>query len=182
MFIDAKIETERLILRPYIQEDAEAIFSMATEPEHFKYQPDTPPRSIEDIDRLIKWSQECNKQNTPNKIEKFNLAIILKKTEEFVGVAGLGPHDILREETELYYALAKKFQGKGIAKEAAKAVFEYGINVIGLDRIIATVHPDNIGSVKIIEALPMKLVKVLDGLAGEDEGYNGYNLYEYVAE
>ncbi|MFE8702276.1 GNAT family N-acetyltransferase [Cytobacillus sp. FJAT-54145] len=178
MFVNAKIETDRLIIRPYIDEDAEPIFQMLQVPDHYKYIPDELPTSIQQVMRLIQWSKECNEKNTPEKIYKFNLAVLLKETGQFVGVCGLGPCDVKEGEIELYYEITREFQGKGFAKEAAQAIFEYGINRIGLKRIVTTVHPDNLASRAIIEGLGMEYVKDLDGLTGDLEEHNGYRFYQ----
>ncbi|WP_075980590.1 GNAT family N-acetyltransferase [Bacillus massilinigeriensis] len=178
MFINAKIKTDRLILRPLIERDAIPIFRMATERDHFKYQPDLPPTNIEEIKSLIKWSKSCNQKNTPEKIYKFNLAFVLKETQETIGIGGLGLHDVDNRQIEIYYGIQEVHQGRGLSTEAAKAIFDYGINTIGLKNIIATVHPENTASKKIIEKLGMKYKKTLSRLIGENSNYNGYLLYD----
>lgn len=177
MFINAKIETERLILRPLIKEDVIPIFRMATEPGHFTYQPDLPPKDVKEIESLIEWSKNCNQKNTPEKIYKFNLAFVLKETLETIGIGGLGPHDIDSQATEIYYGIQEVYQGRGLSTEAAKAILDYGMNTIGLKKVIATVHPENTASKKIIEKLGMKHKKTLSGLTGENSNYNAYLLY-----
>ncbi|MEC1525455.1 hypothetical protein P9D43_25995 [Neobacillus niacini] len=74
--MNAKIETNRLILRPLIEEDVTPIFRMATEASHFTYQPDLPPSTVNEMESLIQWSKSCNQRNTPEKIYKFNLAFV----------------------------------------------------------------------------------------------------------
>ncbi|WP_419887535.1 GNAT family N-acetyltransferase [Neobacillus niacini] len=176
--MNAKIETKRLILRPLIEEDATPIFRMATEASHFTYQPDLPPSTVSEIETLIKWSKSCNQRNTPEKIYKFNLAFVLKETLETIGIGGLGPHDIDTEKTEIYYGIQEAYQGSGLSTEAAAAILDYGINTIGLKKIIATVHPENTASKKIIDKIGLKYCKTLSGLTGEHSHFNGYLLYD----
>lgn len=178
MFLHAKIETERLILRPLVEGDAKPIFKMATEPSHFTYQPDVPPESVSDMESLIQWSKSCNQKNTPEKIYKFNLAFVLKETMETIGIGGLGPHDIDAEEIEIYYGIQEVYQGLGLSTEAAEAILDYGLNTIGLKKVIATVHPENTASKRIIERLGMHYHKTLSGFTGENSNYNGYLLYK----
>jgi [ribosomal protein S5]-alanine N-acetyltransferase len=178
MFSNVKIETDRLLIRPYQDEDAQAIFEMVTEDNHFQYMPEGPINSIEEIESLIRWSKGCNAKNTKEKIYKFNLSVFLKETGEFIGICGLGPHDVYPEEVEVYYSLKKKFQGKGYAREAAQAVVVYGLNTIGLPKIVATVHPENGPSVKIIEGLGMEYQYILSGFEGDLVEHNGYAYYE----
>lgn len=178
MFMNAKIETDRLILRPLIDEDVMPIFKMATEPSHFTYQPDLPPSSVGEIESMIKWSKSCNRENTPEKIYKFNLAFVLKETLETIGIGGLGPHDIAPQETEIYYGIQDAYKGCGLSTEAAQAILDYGLNTIGLKKIIATVHPENTASKKIIEKMGMNYNKTLSGFIGENSNFNGYLLYD----
>jgi [ribosomal protein S5]-alanine N-acetyltransferase len=179
MFINAKIETERLVIRPYQDEDAEALYQMTQEPGHFNYMPEEPPKSIKEIENLIRWSKDCNQKNTTDKIYKFNLAVFLKETGEFIGIGGLGPNDLNKDEVELYYSLVKKHQGKGYAKEIAHSVLDYGLNTIGLKKIVGLVHPENKPSVHIIQSLGMKYTKEITNQQGEFTDFNGYHIYNY---
>ncbi|MCM3585742.1 GNAT family N-acetyltransferase [Mesobacillus maritimus] len=180
MFLNAKIETDRLILRPLIEEDVVPIFKMATEPNHFTYQPDTPPADVTEIENMVQWSKNCNQKNTPEKIYKFNLAFVLKETLETIGIGGLGPHDIDPQEIEIYYGIQEAFQERGFTSEAAEAILNYGFNTIGLKKVIATVHPENTASKRIIEKLGKNDCKILSGLTGENSAFNSYLLYTLV--
>ncbi|MFS0862809.1 GNAT family N-acetyltransferase [Fredinandcohnia sp. 179-A 10B2 NHS] len=178
MFISAVIETERLLIRPYQQEDAESLYKMTQEPGHFNYMPEVPPANLQEIMNLITWSMNCNAKNTKEKIYKFNLSVFLRETGEFIGISGLGPNDLNPEEVELYYSLTQKHQGKGYAKEAAKAVLDYGFETIGLPKVVGIVHPKNSPSLNIIKVLGMKFVKEVSGQVESLKDHNSYHLYE----
>lgn len=75
-FMNARIETDRLILRPLIEEDVMSIFIMATEASHFKYQPDLPPATLSEIESLVEWSKSCNLNNTPIILLKKYISLI----------------------------------------------------------------------------------------------------------
>lgn len=176
------IETERLHIRPYADEDAVHLYNMTQEPGHFDYMPDVPPANIDDIKKLITWSKGCNQKNTREKIYKFNLSVFLKETGEYIGICGLGPNDANTDEVELYYSLMREYQGFGYAKEAAQALLSYAFETICLPRVVGIVHPDNKPSVQIIQGLGMTYVKVLQGLDGELKDMNGYQIYEVLNE
>lgn len=178
MFIGVEIETDRLLIRPYQQEDAESLYKMTQEPGHFTYMPEVPPANLQEIKNLITWSTNCNAKNTREKIYKFNLSVFLKETGEFIGISGLGPNDLNPEEVELYYSLTLKHHGQGYAKESAKAVLSYGFGTIGLLKVVGIVHPQNTPSLRIIQGLGMKFVKEISGQRGELSEHNGYHLYE----
>jgi ribosomal-protein-alanine N-acetyltransferase len=46
--------------------------------------------------------------------------------------------------------------GKGYATEASRAVIDYGFNIMNLNRIEATVDPENVSSVRVLEKLGMQ--------------------------
>jgi len=62
-------------------------------------------------------------------------------------------------EVEVGYRLAKRFWGMGLAPEAAQASLCYGFEELGLDRIVAVVHPENVASQRVLEKIGLKYVK-----------------------
>lgn len=151
---------------------------MTQEPGHFDYMQDMPPKNIDDIHNLIRWSKNCNRKNTPDKIYKFNLSVFLKETGEYIGISGLGPSDVNHNEVELYYSLMKAHQGKGYAKEAAAAVLAYGLETIGLTKVVGIVHPKNLPSLNIMEGLGLAFSHEITGQEGDLQGLNGYMQHE----
>jgi ribosomal-protein-alanine N-acetyltransferase len=67
-------------------------------------------------------------------------AVIDKAGGAFIGFCGLQYLDGT-SEIEVGYRLAKRFWGQGLATEAASASLKYGFDELGLDRIVAVVHP-----------------------------------------
>lgn len=158
-------ETERLILRPFDEDDVDSVFAM---------------RSNEDVMRFIRPIQ-TKKDETMNWIrmlsERWNTekigfcAVIEKETNEFVGWCGLWR---LKEtdEIEVGYAIAKNFQKKGYATEAAWRILEYGFNELKLEKIVAVAYPENEASQNVMKRLGMKYIKT-------DEFYEK-NLVQYA--
>lgn len=68
--------------------------------------------------------------------EGISLAVSLRDAGTLVGAVGL---EICKEHSraELGYWIGKPYWGKGFATEAAKALVEYGFQVVGLNRIYA---------------------------------------------
>ncbi len=54
-------------------------------------------------------------------------------------------------EVELGYALAKRYWGKGLASEVARAVTRFGFESANLERIMAVVVPENAASWRVLE-------------------------------
>lgn len=72
----------------------------------------------------------------------------------FLGWCGLFPlEDSGLVEIGYRYAAA---WGQGVATEAAKAVLDHGFRVLGLDPIVAVVHPHNRSSQRVIAKIGLK--------------------------
>jgi RimJ/RimL family protein N-acetyltransferase len=139
-----EIETERLILRRFTFDDLDALFQVNSDPDVMKYIGDGKPQS---------------KQQTRTRLETilshwdkhgFGLcAVVHKPDAAVIGFCGLLFLDGTTE-VEVGYRLGKAFWGMGLATEAVKVSLEYGFGKLGLDRIVAVVHPDNTASQKVL--------------------------------
>ena len=69
-----------------------------------------------------------------------------------IGLAGLVYREYLGIP-DVGYAMLPEFSGQGYGSEAAKAVFEYGKNVLNLPQIVGIVAPENVASKKILEKI-----------------------------
>jgi len=73
-----------------------------------------------------------------------------KKSLRLIGMCGFLRTDM---GIDFGYRLSKDMWGCGLGFEAANAVLAYGIDVIGLNQIVAGVMPENLASIKILERL-----------------------------
>jgi ribosomal-protein-alanine N-acetyltransferase len=147
------IETERLILRPFVEDDFETLCKLRSDPEVMKYMGGDEFRKPEKIKERFRHYIEHQK--------KYGYAVwaaILKETNEMIGTAGL-QHLDNGEEIEVGYGFDKPFWGKGYATEAARALLHYGFETLGLEKIVAVAIPENIPSRHVMEKLGMKYVK-----------------------
>lgn len=152
MFINALIETDRLLIRPFKTEDLNEMYGVVSENDFSKYIPEKEP-TLQDIANNISWSIEQNKKNTRKKIYKFNLSIIHKENQKFIGYCGLGPDDLELGDIELYYGIGRKYQKQGLAFEACTALLKYGFERIGLTKIAIFVDHRNEPSLRLAERL-----------------------------
>ena len=71
---------------------------------------------------------------------------------DFCGVIGLVPQkDVYRKSAEIGYWIGEPYWNKGIATIAVKLVTEYGLNVLGFNRIHTGVFEYNKASMKVLE-------------------------------
>ena len=145
------IETFRLYLREFDLSDAKNMFDLNNDKEVIKYTGDDHFSSeLEALDFIKNYDHY--------KIHGFGRwAVILKKSNEFIGWSGLKLNE--ENDIDIGFRFFKKYWGRGFASESAKAVLEYGFNVLKLECIVGRVAPENIASVRILEKLGMKFKK-----------------------
>ncbi len=140
-----RLETERLILRPLVPEDAAALFGIVSDPENVRYL-GTVSASFAEVRGYIENHLSAN---SPHGLSF--CAAILRSTSEIIGRAGLFVSNIDgKDEIELAYLFNRSHWGCGFATEAARAFVKRG-DEIGATRIIAIVHPNNVASIRVAE-------------------------------
>lgn len=147
-------ETERLLIRPFTLDDIEPSYIMNLDAEVSKYTADGGVVSREELERRIT-------ENVFGDYEKHGygrLAVELKSEGKFIGFTGLKYLEDI-DEVDLGYRFMKQYWGKGIATESAKAVIKFGFEELKLERIVASVLPDNVGSINVLEKLNFKYEK-----------------------
>ncbi|WP_438962444.1 GNAT family N-acetyltransferase [Nonlabens sp.] len=150
-----KFETERLLLRPFQEDDAPFLFELNSDEEVMRYTGDVPFKSIEEARKFaIDYIHKPDSQFI--KYQMGRLAVIRKEDHAFIGWSGLKYHP---EENfvDTGYRLMKKYWGKGYATESTKRVLQHGFEDHELDAVVAHVHEHNIGSQRVALKLNMKL-------------------------
>ena len=141
-----ELKTERLILRPVVEQDAKAIFNYRSDSITNKYQ-GWIPESIEDVHGFFKKiSSEINIDDT-----WFQFVIINIEKSDVIG--DLGIHFLEDEQAEIGCTLAKQEHGKGYATEALKSAMDFLFNELNKHRIIGSIDPQNIKSIGLVERL-----------------------------
>jgi len=140
------LETDRLLIREYVEEDAEAFFKLNTDPEVVRFVPDKPLLSVEHVRQIL-----LDHPIADYRKHGFGRgACILKSTGEQIGMAGLKYLEELGE-VDVAYRLLPSHWGLGLATEAAIASVRHGFAQLGLKQIIGLVMPENIASVRVLE-------------------------------
>lgn len=142
------IETERTILRPIESKDNKQVFSYRSDSETNKYQ-SWIPKNLGDVNEFIsKNPSEFNKPET-----WFQLVIIEKNTNEIIGDIGIHFIDSDNFQCEIGCTLNKNVHGKGFATEALRGSIDYLFKKLSKHRIVASIDPKNINSIKLIERI-----------------------------
>lgn len=141
-----KLETERLILRKFKEEDASDMYNnWASDSEVTKYLSWSPHSSVEISKQLIGiWIDSYSN------MEHYQWAIELKETGDVIGNINLLEISNNDENCEVGYCLGKAFWNKGIMTEALSEVIKFGFNEIGLQRIAARFDVHNLASGRVM--------------------------------
>ena len=151
------IETDRLILRRFVIEDAEFMFkNWANDIDVCKFLSWDPHGVVENTREVVQnWIAAYENENV------YNWAIELKEINEVIGSIAafyLSDKDL---SCVIGYCLSKNFWSKGIMTEALKALIDFFFTEVGLNRIEARHDTQNIASGKVMQNAGMILEGVL---------------------
>jgi RimJ/RimL family protein N-acetyltransferase len=156
-FIIPSVETERLILRPFVKTDLEPFADMVADMEVIR-------RATYDgtpMTRSQAWNWLCLMLGHWH-MRGFGIwAVEEKLSGVLIGRIGLQFLDWF-EDVELVWMLAKSAWGNGFAGEGARAAIDFGLNDLDLPRIAAVIHQDNQPSIRLAERLGMEMEKQVE--------------------
>lgn len=180
MIKEMRIETNRLLIRPFIHSDLEDCFKLMQDKELFKYM-DMDVMPLEEYKELFKWLIDLYETDFDGDF-KYNFGIFLKESNEYIGWGCFGVIDCFYPEKEIGYLIGREHWGKGYATEAMGALLNYYFNIIGHERLIALAKPENIASNRVIHKLGFKLERYISGLPQEFDFYNGEPYYSLTKD
>jgi RimJ/RimL family protein N-acetyltransferase len=176
--MDVYLETERMVLRRFTDEDIELIVALDSDPGVKRYIDNEAPIDRAELIDILGWWQGYYTRTVGYGF----WAAIDKSTGEFLGWfhfrpgKGAGPL-----EPELGYRLRRAAWGRGYGTEGSLALIDHGFSVLGVERVYATTMAVNIGSRRVMEKAGLRLVRTfrLDWpvyVPGEEEGDVEYAL------
>lgn len=145
-----ELETERIKLRKIQPTDAEDMFEYASDTDVTRYL-SYDHKEIEETQKYIE-----KKQNQYALGQCMIWGAEYKENKKYIGAFGFthwSPEDGC---AEIAYTLSQKYWGKGIAKEIASKIMEFGFDKMELNRIEARCFAENEKSAKLLIKLNMK--------------------------
>ena len=140
------LETDRLILRKFTENDMDALFSIYKDEEVNTYLPWFPLKSLEETRTFFKENYARSYQQAKG----YRYAVCLKTDNVPIGYV----HVCMDDSYDFGYGLRKEFWHKGIVSEAAKAVLEQ-LKRDGFRYVTATHDIKNSRSGKVMRRLGM---------------------------
>ena len=150
------IETGRLIVRSFREEDAEALYRIKTDPQVLEYCPDLLDVDAQPAD-MPEYIRKFRRIEEDGDLDAWRCyAIESRETGEVMGCLTFSKQNMLREY-ELGWMMAGAFTKKGYASEAAAAFAEYVCQENGIDYLIAVMDVDNPASRRTAEKSGFRL-------------------------
>ena len=174
------IETERLILRSSKMEEQKRLYEILMIPEVNKWYLTSGKKFANDKEH---WTWDYQEKFYKSKVDKasnldvFGWSIFLKKEyteskkEEVIGQVTAQESGLDITIRDVGWYIDPKYQGKGYATEAAKAMIDYMFKEVEIEKIISGAVKENIGSCKIFEKLGFNKI----GEVKEESPYTFYD-------
>jgi RimJ/RimL family protein N-acetyltransferase len=157
--------TERLVLRPFTEQDAGPLYEILAQEDVLRYFPNPGRMPRDRVERFV-----------AHQIRHWEdhgfgwWAVEPRDKSELIGWNGL-QYLPDTDEIEIGYLLAKGYWGRGLATEGARPGLRFGFETLGLEHIVAVVHPENVASQRVLEKLGMTFTNEAD--------YFGMHVYRY---
>jgi RimJ/RimL family protein N-acetyltransferase len=145
------IETERLLLRSWREEDREPFYRMNSDPRVMEFMSECSTRAQSDLlfERIIEHFKKHG----------FGLfAAESREDQTFIGFVGLAVPSFKTHFTpcvEIGWRLAADYWGRGLATEGARAVAKYAFDELALDGLVSFTVPENVRSRRVMEKIGM---------------------------
>lgn len=158
-------KTERLLLRPWRIDDAEALYRYASDP---------------DVGPAAGWKPHESMNESREIIDTVfsapeTYAVVVKETNEPVGCVGLlfGENanvELCDGEAEVGYWIGRPFWGHGLAPEATRALMRHAFEDLRLTKLWCGWYEGNDKSMRVQEKCGFSFERIEEGVLNEATG------------
>ena len=169
-----KLETDRLILRRYTKDDAEAMYKNWA--------------SDDEVTRFLTWPTHASQEITQSIIDEwvqryanenyYHWTIVVKENgEEPIGDIAVVNIKEKASVAHIGYCIGRSWWNKGITSEALKSVIDFLFDVVGVNRIEARHDTKNPNSGKVMQKCGMKYEGTLRSADWNNQGIHDVCYY-----
>jgi RimJ/RimL family protein N-acetyltransferase len=148
-----ELETARLHLRPLAMTDADVLYALHQDEDMQRHMGDGHLYDRDESRIWLEWHVGLWD------LEGYSFfAAELRADRRFVGWVGLdkmADEPDLNGQTEIGWFIDRAFWRQGLATEGARAALDFGFDSLGLDRIIARYHTENVASGRVMQKIGM---------------------------
>ncbi len=149
--MDFLIETPRLLLREFKEEDAPGLLELNDDPEVQRFTGDPPFPTLKAARQFVVEYPEYRRTGYGR------WAVLCKADGAFLGWCGLKLNE--EEEVDLGFRFLRRCRGRGFATEAAAACLDYGFRSLQLEKIVGRAMTENKASIRVLEKIGMQFQK-----------------------
>jgi len=159
MLSSPTLHTERLVLRPVRDEDAEALFALHSDPYVLRFWDSPPWQDASRADAFLAASRWIEQEGSGAR-----LVVERSSDGRLLGWCGLTRWSAEHRSASLGFVYAQTAWGHGYATEAVGALLGWGYDALPLNRVQAECDTRNAASARVLE----KLGFVREGTLRED--------------
>lgn len=148
-----EFESERLLIRPTFEQDAELIYQLMNTPKFIKYVGDRGINSIEDAKKYI----QLKMLPQLNTLGYSSYSLITKANGAKIGTCGLFNRDGV-DGIDIGFGLLPQFEGLGYAYESANRLIKAAFEEFEIEEIKAITSKENISSQRLLEKLGLEMI------------------------
>lgn len=150
------IETNRLLLRQFNEQDTAFIVELLNSPGWLEFIGDRNIKTENDArNYLVNGPMKSYTENG------FGLSMVeLKETATPIGMCGLIKRTTL-EHVDIGFAFLPGYAGQGYAYEIASATLDYAFKTIGLDKVLAITVVNNEPSIRLLKKIGLRFEKMV---------------------
>lgn len=172
-----KIQTQRLIIRPFKALDAQRIYEVCSDYDIAKMTLSLPiPYLLEHAVGFIDYAKKALKQET-----SYECAVCYKDNpNKVIGCIGITNINKVAKRAELGWWVDKAEWNKGIATEAARAVINFAFKQLNLHTLHARHFECNPASGRVMQKCGMKYVGTLRDFESRLGKFNNVLYYDII--
>ncbi|MEV4437090.1 GNAT family protein [Streptomyces sp. NPDC049585] len=145
--------TARLHLRPFTTEDTDDVLDYQRRADVARYMRWEPRDRAQCAQAVAQMARETQLRRSGDCL---SLAVVLPEEGRVVGQVELVWLSEEHRQGEVGYVFNPRFQGRGLATEAAREVLRLGFDELGLHRVVGRCHARNTASAALLERLGMR--------------------------
>ena len=145
-------QSERLIIRPTLEQDAELIYQLMNSPKFIKYVGDRQLYSVKDAEKYIQDKMLPQLRS----VGYSNYSLINKKNGAKIGICGLYDREGL-DGIDIGFGILPEYEGLGYAFESSSRIIKAGFEELEISEIKAITNKENISSQYLLVKLEFEL-------------------------
>jgi ribosomal-protein-alanine N-acetyltransferase len=145
--ISPVLRTDRLTLRPLLEDDAAGLHQAFGDPAAMRFWDASPARDVAETATRIARSRSADPQ--------FHMAFaaLTEDTGDFVGMVNYHARRPLARHLAVGWILVPRCQHQGLMHEAMQALLAYCFESLDTHRVEAEIEPENAASIRLAERL-----------------------------